>query len=64
MLYWILGFTVALAALAAALLFRKRGPAKPSVPKTYSGPIRFTHPDGRNMKIVRKDDGSFETLEE
>ncbi len=37
---------------------------EPGTPKTYGGTIRFTDPSGRNMKIIQKDDGTFETVEE
>ena len=46
------------------LMVKRRKPRGPATPKTYGGPIRFTDPSGRNMKIVQKDDGTFETVEE
>lgn len=33
-------------------------------PRIYSGPIRTTAPDGRKLKIVQKEDGSFVMEEE
>ncbi len=46
------------------LLMRRRKRPEPTGQAIYGGPIRFTDPSGRNMKIIRKDDGSFETTEE
>ncbi len=64
MYYWLIAILgVLLAALVCSLVRRRKTP-NPSTPATYSGPIRFTDPSGRSMKIIRKDDGSFETVEE
>ena len=46
------------------LMVKRRKPREPAPPKTYGGTIRFTDPSGRNMKIIQKDDGTFETVEE
>jgi hypothetical protein len=50
--------------LVVWFLLKGRQPTNPETPAVYGGPIRFTHPDGRNMKIIQKDDGTFETVEE
>jgi hypothetical protein len=58
---------VTVAVLIALLLFiiaKRRIPRPSDGPRSYGGPIRFTDPSGRNMKIVQKDDGTFETVEE
>lgn len=34
------------------------------IPESYFGAIRVTSRDGRDMLIVRKEDGSFEMVEE
>lgn len=54
---------VVMAVVVFLLVKRRKGP-QPTGPATYGGPIRFTDPSGRNMKIIQKDDGSFETVEE
>ena len=46
------------------LMVKRRKPREPGTPKIYGGTIRFTDPSGRNMKIIQKDDGTFETVEE
>lgn len=51
-------------AVVVLLLVRRRKKPKQTGQATYGGPIRFTDPSGRNMKIVPKDDGSFEMMEE
>ena len=43
---------------------KRRKSREPDAPRTYGGAIRFTDPSGRNMKIIQKDDGTFETVEE
>jgi LPXTG-motif cell wall-anchored protein len=56
-----------LAVLIVGLLFilrRRRKSRSPAAPRTYGGAIRFTDPSGRHMKIIQKDDGTFETVEE
>jgi hypothetical protein len=51
-------------ALAAFFLSRRRRkPEKNPAPNICIGAIRVTR-EGRNMLIVRKEDGSFEMLEE
>ena len=62
--YWLIAILGVLLAALVCWLVRRRKTADPSAPATYSGPIRFTDPSGRNMKIIQKDDGSFETVEE
>ena len=46
------------------LVVKRRKPRAPGTPKTYGGAIRFTDPSGRHMRIIQKDDGTFETVEE
>jgi hypothetical protein len=46
------------------VMFKRRKLRAPDAPRTYAGAIRFTDPSGRHMKIIQKDDGSFETVEE
>lgn len=64
MAYWLLGILALLIVVLIILLMRRRRPRVPEAPRTYGGPIRFTDPSGRNMKIIQKDDGTFETVEE
>ncbi len=46
-------------------LFKKpKGGDEKKIPETYFGAIRVTDREGRNMLIVRKDDGSFDMVEE
>ena len=55
----------AIAALLAVLLIaglRTRNEKK-RIPGEYNGAIRFTR-QGRDMLIVRREDGSFQTIEE
>ena len=58
--------TILAIAILALLIFvvRRRRTREPVGPRTYGGAIRFTDPSGRNMKIIQKDDGTFETVEE
>ncbi len=64
MVYW-LSLILLLTILLVLFLLIKRGKrSKPTGNATYEGPIRFTDPSGKNMKIVRKDDGTFEIVEE
>jgi hypothetical protein len=54
-----------LGALCALAIFLKKRTHQNTGPlKTYSGAIRATGHDGRNLKIVQKGDGSFEMEEE
>jgi hypothetical protein len=62
--YLLLVIPAVLLACLVFLLIRRRKPRSPAAPRTYGGPIRFTDASGRHMKIVQKDDGSFETVEE
>lgn len=62
--YWLLLILVAVGILAVFMAARKRKPRGEKPRPTYGGPIRFSDSSGRDMKIVRKDDGSFEILEE
>lgn len=64
MAYLLISVAVLLIAAVIFYLMRRRKPRAPEGPRTYNGVIRFTDPSGRNMKIVRKDDGTFETVEE
>ena len=50
--------------VALFVVVKRRKSPKPTGQATYGGAIRFTDPSGRNMKIVQKDDGTFETMEE
>ncbi len=53
-------------ALAAALLwFKLRNRPKPkSIPEFCFGAVRVTDKEGRDMLIIRKEDGTFEMHEE
>jgi len=62
--YLLLAIPVALLVCLLFVLIRRRKPRTPSAPRIYGGSIRFTDPSGRHMKIIQKDDGSFETVEE
>ncbi|MEM5787201.1 MAG: hypothetical protein AAGU11_07765 [Syntrophobacteraceae bacterium] len=56
----------AVIALAAAFYFirpRTKDERK-QIPETYFGAVRVTNQQGKDMLIVRKDDGSFEMVEE
>ncbi len=44
--------------------FRARSGAKTEIPEICMGAIRVTDRQGRDMLIIRKDDGSFEMHEE
>lgn len=53
--------------LSAAVVFILRKPKareEKKIPETYFGAIRVTDREGRDMLIVRKDDGSFDMVEE
>jgi hypothetical protein len=62
--YWLIPALAVLILLLFLLLLKRRKPRKPTAPATYGGPIRYTAPDGRNMRIIQKDDGTFEVTEE
>jgi len=60
---------VAILLAAALFLFKlfkkpKGGEEMKKIPESYFGAIRVTDREGRNMLIVRKDDGSFDMVEE
>ncbi len=65
---YVLIFVVVVSVVVGVVLTRKRRGPRPPVSTqgraTYSGPIRFTGPDGRDMKIIQKDDGTFDVVEE
>lgn len=44
--------------------FRAKSRAKAEIPEICMGAIRVTDRQGRDMLIIRKDDGSFEMHEE
>ena len=62
--YWMAAIWGGVILVALFLVVKRRKSSKPTGQATYGGPIRFTDPSGRNMKIVQKDDGTFETIEE
>jgi hypothetical protein len=62
--FWLAAILAGVVFVALFLVIKRRKPPKPAGQATYGGPIRFTDPSGRNMKIVPKDDGTFETMEE
>lgn len=64
MVYWMIALLAAIIFLGLFLIIKRRKARKPTGQTAYGGPIRFTDPSGRNMKIVQKDDGSFEMMEE
>jgi hypothetical protein len=64
MVYWLIALLAAIITLGLFLIVKRRKARKPTAQATYGGPIRFTDPSGRNMRIVQKDDGSFEMMEE
>lgn len=56
---------LALGALCALAVFLKKRKQRGSTsPRIYSGPIRITSRDGRNLRIVPKENGSFAMEEE
>jgi len=65
MLGIITGIVLTAGALCILVHFiRGRKRQDQGAPRTYSGPIRTTSPDGRNLKIVQREDGSFVMEEE
>ena len=61
---WGLAAAVVILLLTILLIARKRRQKPEAVrPTTYGGPIRVTV-NGRDMKIIQKEDGSFERVEE
>jgi hypothetical protein len=63
-IYLLLGTLGVLMVILLLVRIKRRKARPPDAPRTYGGAIRFTDPSGRNMKIIQKDDGSFETMEE
>ncbi len=63
-MYWLIAILGGVMVAVVFFLVRRRKKPKATAPPIYGGPIRFTDPSGRNMKIIQKDDGSFETVEE
>lgn len=61
---WPVVLFVAIGAVWYLVNRKKSGGKKNSVPEIRMGAIRVTGRDGRNMVIVRKDDGTFEMSEE
>lgn len=62
--YLFLGAAILILA-ATFLVNRLRGKDdRKKIPESYFGAIRVTGHDGRDMLIVRKEDGSFEMLDE
>jgi len=62
--YWLIPILALMIFLVLFLKIKRGKRPKPTGQATYEGPIRFTDPSGRNMKIIRKDDGTFEMVEE
>jgi hypothetical protein len=62
--YWLIPILAVSIILLLFLALKRPKPHRPTAPATYGGPIRYTTPDGRNMRIIQKDDGTFETMEE
>ena len=61
----LIGLMVAALAAAPIILFKLKSRAKAKTPPEFlMGAIRVTDRQGRDMLIVRKDDGSFEMHEE
>ena len=65
-LYWcLIGLMVAAFAAATFFLFRLKSRTKEKTPPEFlMGAIRVTDRQGRDMLIIRKDDGTFEMHEE
>ncbi|MFZ2445520.1 MAG: hypothetical protein WAW37_04115 [Syntrophobacteraceae bacterium] len=65
MAYYLYPGAAILAFAAAFFLTRLRArTGKKQIPETYFGAIRVTDKEGRDLLIVRKDDGSFEMIDE
>jgi hypothetical protein len=62
--YLLIAFLAVVIFLVLSLVVKRRKTRQSTTPRTYGGPIRFTDPSGRNMKIIQKDDGTFEKVEE
>ena len=63
--YYLFLGAVILVLAATFLVIRPRGKDnRKKIPDAYFGAIRVTGRDGRDMLIVRKEDGSFEMVEE
>ncbi len=64
-LYVILGTFVAVALVITLFISRLRvKDNRKKIPESYFGAIRVTSRDGRDMLIVKKEDGSFEMVDE
>ena len=59
-----IGLIVVIAAAAFILVRRKLKTKAKTPPELLMGAIRVTGRDGRDMLIIRKEDGSFEMHEE
>ncbi len=55
---------LAFAAAVIVVMKRRSKTRVKGLPESYKGAIRFTDGQGRDMLIVRKEDGSFEMQEE
>ncbi len=61
----LIGMIIAAFAAAAVILFKLKSRTKDKTPPEFlMGAIRVTDRQGRDMLIIRKDDGSFEMHEE
>jgi hypothetical protein len=61
----LIGMIIAAFAAAAVILFKLKFRTKDKTPPEFlMGAIRVTDRQGRDMLIIRKDDGSFEMHEE
>jgi len=61
----LIGLMIAVIAAAAIILFKLSSRSKTKTPPEFlMGAIRVTDREGRDMLIIRKDDGSFEMHEE
>jgi hypothetical protein len=65
-IYWLI--PILAAALVVLLILWKSkhraGRSPDGKPLVYQGPIRYTDEQGRDMLIIRKEDGTFETVED
>lgn len=64
--YWLIPILAATIVLLVILRKsrRKAGRSPDGKAPVYQGPIRFTDAQGRDMLIIRKEDGTFETVED
>ncbi len=64
-LYVILGTVVAFTLVTTFFITRLRvKDTRKKIPESYFGAIRVTSRDGKDMLIVKKDDGTFEMVDE